>query len=64
LTAGSLNDLAYFLYDQGEFASARPLFERSLWICENVLGPEPPRTLRVRNDLAELRLAESARFKR
>jgi Flp pilus assembly protein TadD len=40
----SLNNLAILLQSQGDYAAARPLFERALAIREKVLGPEHPRT--------------------
>ena len=40
----SLNNLALLLMDQGDFAGARPLYERALAICEKALGPEHPDT--------------------
>jgi tetratricopeptide (TPR) repeat protein len=43
-TATSLNNLAYLLRDQGDFAGARPLSERALAIYEKTLGPEHPST--------------------
>ena len=41
-TATSLNNLALLLQDQGDFAGARPLYERALAIREKALGPEHP----------------------
>jgi tetratricopeptide (TPR) repeat protein len=43
-TAESLNNLAVMRQSQGDYAAARPLFERALAIREKVLGPEHPRT--------------------
>ena len=51
-TAMSLNNLAGLLMDQGDFAGARPLYERALAIREKVLGPEHPATAASLNNLA------------
>jgi Tetratricopeptide repeat len=51
-TATSLNNLAGLLQAQGDFAGARPLFERALAIAEKVLGPKHPYTAIIRNRLA------------
>jgi tetratricopeptide (TPR) repeat protein len=53
-TAGSLNELAGLLQDQGDLAGARPLFERALAISEKVDGPEHPSTARSLGNLALL----------
>jgi Tetratricopeptide repeat len=37
---------------QGEFAAARPLFERAVAIYEKALGPEHPNTNIVRGNIA------------
>ena len=57
-TATSLNNLANLLYSQGDYAAARPYFERALAIREKVLGPEQPDTARSLNDLAVLLKAQ------
>ena len=49
----SLNNLAILLQDQGDFAGARPLYERALAIHERVLGPEHPETATSLNNLAD-----------
>ena len=41
-TATSLNNLAYQLQSQGDYAGAKPLYERSLAIREKALGAEHP----------------------
>ena len=41
---------------QGDFAGARPFFERALAISEKALGPEHPSTNRVRFHLSRLLL--------
>ncbi|MGA8169501.1 MAG: tetratricopeptide repeat protein, partial [Methylocystis sp.] len=41
-TATSLNNLAGLLESQGDYAGARPLYERSLAIMEKALGAEHP----------------------
>ncbi|MGB8899012.1 MAG: tetratricopeptide repeat protein [Methylocella sp.] len=53
-TATSLNNLAYLLLNQGDFAGPQPLFERALAIREKVLGPEHPDTATSFNSLAGL----------
>jgi tetratricopeptide (TPR) repeat protein len=49
-TASSLNNLALLLKTQGDYAAARPLFERALAIFENVLGTDHPNTKVVRGN--------------
>jgi tetratricopeptide (TPR) repeat protein len=53
-TAGSLNDLAVLLLQQGDSAGARPLLERSLTIKEKELGPEHLDTAISLDNLASL----------
>jgi tetratricopeptide (TPR) repeat protein len=53
-TAQSLNNLALLLWNQGDFAGARPLFERALAIREKVLGPDHPNTATSLSNLARL----------
>jgi tetratricopeptide (TPR) repeat protein len=53
-TAGSLNNLAALLKDQGDLAAARPLPERALAIWEKLLGPEHSHTARGLHNLAIL----------
>jgi tetratricopeptide (TPR) repeat protein len=55
-TAGSLNNLAELLKDQGDLAGARPLLERALAIREKALGPEHPYTNASRANFAWLML--------
>ncbi len=57
-TAASLNILARLLWDEDNFAGARPLLERALAIREKVLGPEHPDTAISLNDLASLLQAQ------
>jgi tetratricopeptide (TPR) repeat protein len=70
-TLTCLNNLAWLLREQHDFAATRPLYERALAIREKVLGPEHPDTavslsslaalLRDQGDLAAARpLAERA----
>jgi len=40
--ATSLNNLASLYQDQGDYASAEPLYKRSLAILEKALGPDHP----------------------
>jgi hypothetical protein len=54
----SLNSLAGLLQAQGDFAGARPLFERALTIREKALGPEHPDTAVSLNNLAGLLQAQ------
>jgi len=53
-TATSLNNVAWLLKAQGDFAGAQPLYERALAIREKSLGPEHPETASALNDLAIL----------
>ena len=48
--------LATLLSDQGDYAGARPLFERALEIFERVLGPDHPHTRLVHESLKSLAL--------
>ncbi len=52
--ASSLNILAGLLQSVGDYAVARPLFERALAIREQALGPRHPSTASSLNNLAEL----------
>jgi hypothetical protein len=45
------------LQAQGEYAVARPYYERALTILENSLGPTHPNTQAVRDNLAALAAA-------
>ena len=52
------NDLGYLLDSMGDYAAARPYYERALAIREQVLGPDHPDTRSSRASLAiEERLA-------
>jgi tetratricopeptide (TPR) repeat protein len=53
-TAGSFNNIALLLRDQGDLAGARPLFERALMISEKAFGSEHPSTATSLNNLALL----------
>jgi tetratricopeptide (TPR) repeat protein len=53
-TASSLNNLAALRYEQGDYAGARPLYERALAILEKALGPEHPSTNHARSNLSRL----------
>src|SRR5262249_50211711 len=53
-TATCLNSLASVLNAQGDFAGARPLYERALAIREKTLGLEHYDTAESLNDLAVL----------
>jgi Tfp pilus assembly protein PilF len=43
-SATTLSNLAWVLSEQGEFAQARPFFNRALTTYEKALGPERPHT--------------------
>jgi tetratricopeptide (TPR) repeat protein len=49
-----LDRVASYLQTRGEYAPARPLFERALAISEQVLGPDHPTTASILNNLAGL----------
>ena len=54
--AQSLNNLASLYQDQGNYAEAEPLYQRSLAIWEKALGPEHPNVAqRLENYAALLR---------
>lgn len=53
-TARSLTNLALLLQAQGDYAAARPLFERALVITERTLGPDHSDTARSLANLASL----------
>ena len=56
--ATSLNNLAASLRAQGDYAGAKPLYERALAITEKALGPEHPQTAMSLNNLALLLWAQ------
>ncbi|MGO9135205.1 MAG: tetratricopeptide repeat protein [Methylovirgula sp.] len=58
--AGTLARLGRLLHTEGDIVAARTLFERALAICEKVLGAAHPKTVRVRNNLAELDASDEA----
>jgi len=49
-----LNNLAAVYHAQGRYAEAEPLYERSLLIAENALGPEHPYVAVVCENMAKL----------
>ncbi len=49
-----LNQTAYYLHDQAQYAQALPLYQRALAIREKVLGAEHPDTASSLNNLAAL----------
>jgi len=51
------NQLAALLDDQGDYAAARPLYERALAIMEKSAGPDHPNTRVVRENLEALNAA-------
>ena len=53
-TGTSLNNLAFLLRDQGNYAAAEPLYRRALAIAEKAEGPEHPSTGTRLNNLALL----------
>ena len=54
MVATLCNKLGYYLRMVGDYAAARPLFERALAIREQVLGPDHPDTALSLNNLALL----------
>ncbi|MCL4871435.1 MAG: tetratricopeptide repeat protein, partial [Anaerolineae bacterium] len=54
LAAALANNLGFHLQDLGEYAAARPLYERSLSIREQALGPNHPDVALSLNNLALL----------
>ncbi len=54
----SLNNLAALHQAQGDYAAARPLYERALAIREAALGPEHPDVATSLNNLAGLHYAQ------
>ncbi len=53
-TATSVNNLASFYEDVGNYAQAEPLYQRALSIREKALGPDHPDTAQSLNNLADL----------
>ena len=53
-TAENLNWLGYLLQARGDYADARPYFERALTIWEDVFGPRSPKTALGLNNLGYL----------
>ena len=53
-TAESLNNLAYLLQSQGDYAAAKPLYEQALAIRKAVYGERHPATAESLNNLAYL----------
>jgi hypothetical protein len=54
LSATLANNLGYHLKALGDYAAARPLYERALAILTTKLGPDHPTTRACRNNLASL----------
>jgi tetratricopeptide (TPR) repeat protein len=54
--ATSLNNLATLYRDQGRYAEAEPLYQRSLVISEKTLGKDHPTTKTVTSNLQRLRV--------
>ena len=52
--ATSLNNLALLYDNQGQYAEAEPLYQRSLAILEKALGPEHPDVATSRENYAIL----------
>ena len=50
----SLNNVAGFLWDQGQYAAAEPFYRRALAIYEKTLGPDHPKVALSLNNLALL----------
>ena len=57
-TATSLNNLAGLLESEGDYAAAKPLYERALAIIEKALGADHPNTSTNLNNLAYLLAAQ------
>jgi tetratricopeptide (TPR) repeat protein len=53
-----LNNLGYLLQEQGDYETARPLYERALAIREQELDPAHPATAQSLNNLAALLYAQ------
>jgi tetratricopeptide (TPR) repeat protein len=56
--ASLLSDFANFLSKLGRFGEAEPLMRQALTICENVFGPDSPRTVSRIQDLSSLHLRQ------
>jgi tetratricopeptide (TPR) repeat protein len=52
--AKSLNNLAALYYNQGQYAKAKPLYQRALAIWEEALGPEHPALAKALENYAHL----------
>ncbi|HEC85697.1 MAG TPA: tetratricopeptide repeat protein, partial [Thioploca sp.] len=52
--ANLLSETAGYLHEKGQYAQARPLYERALAIREQLLGKEHPEVAESLNDLASL----------
>jgi tetratricopeptide (TPR) repeat protein len=52
--ANLLSETASYLHEKGQYAQARPLYERALAIREQLLGKEHPEIAESLNDLASL----------
>ncbi len=52
--AANLNNLAELYQEQGQYAKAEPLYQRSLKIWEKALGPDHPHVAVSLNNLATL----------
>lgn len=50
----SFNNLAALYYEQGNWNTAQPMYERALSIWEKTLGPESPEVAAALNNLATL----------
>jgi tetratricopeptide (TPR) repeat protein len=49
-----LNEAGLYLYEHGQYAATRPLYEQALTIRERVLGPDHPATAQTLNHLGQL----------
>jgi tetratricopeptide (TPR) repeat protein len=49
-----LHEAGLYLYEHGQYAATRPLYEQALTIRERVLGPEHPDTAQTLNHLGQL----------
>jgi len=51
--ATSLNNLAVLYKEMGDYEKALPLSQRTLEICEKILGPKHPNTMIIRNNFMQ-----------
>ena len=59
-----VNNLGTLAYDQGDLSAARAYLERALWIFEQTLGSDHPKTRTVRENLADVLAAGTQLLRR